>query len=463
MATSLMTKLVTRMNNNWRLSVPCGVLSVICMTGTAYAKSTDLDNLYRLALNNDPLLRIAEFSTDQSEYAVRGESGKLLPQISAYFNLAGLYQSDVIESAFGGNGSTSNVGLTLSQAIYTPAVRAGIAVAESGQISTQLLLTKAHETLIYRTTQNYFDVLRTKALLDAAKANLDALESYHKMVVHRTNAGISSEIDLVEAEARLDQANVTLLEMEVQYQLALDTLETLSGESFSSVKGFDLDGFDPALPQVHSGESWLDVALKQNRDVLLAQQAVEKSKLDLKRAQSGHKPQLYLQARLNQRLHGQAKLASGANIANDENLTSAEVSLNLSVPVYTGSTLSAYVDIAQSDVEISYQILEESQLKTQNQVRSAHRQMVAKYKQIAAFQKSVESQQKALISVKKGYELGARNMNEVLDSTRDLFISTSNMYNAYFAFIENAMLVKYLSGEISEQDIASLNANITKG
>ncbi|MGC9461480.1 TolC family protein, partial [Vibrio genomosp. F10] len=125
-------------------------------------------------------------------------------------------------------------------------------------------------------------------------------------------------------------------------------------------------------------------------------------------------------------------------------------------------SLTAFVDIANSDVDIAYQILEQSRRETHQNIRFALRLVESSIKKVDAFQRNVNSQEKALISVQKGYELGARNMSEVLDSTRDYYLSESQLYNAYFTYIESALLVKFIAGEISDQDIRSLNASIKK-
>ncbi|KOE87234.1 hypothetical protein ACS86_03310 [Vibrio alginolyticus] len=424
--------------------------------------TTDLENLYNLAIQNDPLLKTAELTQQKSSFAIDGEKGRLLPQINAYFNLSAFVDSESVESTYGGNGAIGNVGITLSQSIYTPAVQAGIAIAGKDNESAELLVTKAHEALIYRTTKSYFDVLRNQALLETAKANEEALAQYLSVTQHRNKAGTSSEIDLLQAQARKDQSEVAVLEAEVQYQVALDTLQTLSGQEFNAVKPLKTDSYTPHFPDSVTGLPWLETSMTNNRDILLAGVAVEKSKLELKRAQAGHKPQISLQARLNQRFLGDIETTTGHKIDNDEYLTSGDLALVMNIPIYSGSSLTAFVNIANTDVDIAYQIQEESRRQTYQNVRYALRLVESSIKKIDAFQKTVTSQQKALVSVERGYELGARNMSEVLDATRDYYLSESQLYNAYFTFIEGALLIKFLAGEISDQDIRALNASIEK-
>ncbi|OCH77179.1 hypothetical protein A6E14_08140 [Vibrio genomosp. F10] len=425
--------------------------------------TTDLENLYNLAIQNDPLLRTAELTQQKSSFAIDGAKGQLLPQINAYFNLSAFVDSDSVESTYGGNGAIGNVGITLSQSIYTPAVQAGISIAGKDNESAELLVTKAHEALIYRTTKSYFDVLRNQALLDTAKANEEALAQYLSITQHRNKAGISSEIDLLQAQARKDQSEVAVLEAEVQYQLALDSLQTLSGQEFQAVQPLKTDSYTAHFPNSASGMSWLDASMSNNRDIQLAGVAVERTKIELSRAKAGHKPTISLQARLNQRFLGDIEsTATGNSIDNNESLTSGDLALVMNVPIYSGSSLTAFVDIANSDVDIAYQILEQSRRETHQNIRFALRLVESSIKKVDAFQRNVNSQEKALISVQKGYELGARNMSEVLDSTRDYYLSESQLYNAYFTYIESALLVKFIAGEISDQDIRSLNASIKK-
>ena len=432
-----------------------------CGANASQSNSTDLQNLYDLALKNDSLLNIAMLTEEQSNYAVEAQKGQLLPQINAYFNAIAFLDSDQVDSQFGGNGTMSEGGLNLRQAIYTPAVRAGVAIADKNSESASLLVTKAHEALIYRTTNAYFEVLRAKSLLDNAKANEEALIENLEITQRRSQAGISSEIDLLQAQARRDQSEVAVIKAKTAYQLSLDALQTLTGHEFESVQPLKTAEFTPNLPVSETGISWLDAAMMNNRDIQLAGIAIEKSKLEVNRAKAGHKPQLSLIGRINQRLHGDLKVnPSGAGIPADETLTSAEVMLTMDIPLYTGSSLSAFVDIANTELDIAYQVQEESHRQTYQNVRYAIRHAEATKMQIDAFEKTVVSQGKALESVQRGCELGARNMSEVLDATRDYYLSESQLNNAYFSFIETALLIKFLAGEIGESDITALNASI---
>ncbi|MDV5169648.1 TolC family protein [Photobacterium rosenbergii] len=436
-----------------------GALS--CGANASQFASTDLQNLYDLALKNDSLLNIAVLSEKQSEYAIDAQKGQLLPQINAYFNASAFFDSDEIQATHGGSGSLTEGGISLRQAIYTPAVRAGVAIADKNSESASLLVTKAHEALIFRTTNAYFEVLRTKSLLDNAKANEKALIENLEITQRRSQAGISSEIDLLQAQARRDQSAVAVIQAQTAHQLSLDALQTITGHEFSSVQPLKTVGFTPNLPVSETGSSWLDAAMVNNRDIQLAGIAIEKSRLEVNRAKAGHKPQLSLIGRVNQRLHGDlTENVTGGQISADESLTSAEVVLAMNVPLYTGSSLSALVDIANTELDIAYQVQEESHRQTYQNVRYAIRHAEATEMQIDAFEKTVVSQRKALESVQRGYELGARNMSEVLDATRDYYVSESQLNNAYFSFIEAALLIKFLAGEISESDITALNASI---
>lgn len=59
--------------------------------------TTDLENLYNLAIQNDPLLKTAELTQQKSSFAIDGEKGRLLPQINAYFNLSAFVDSESVE------------------------------------------------------------------------------------------------------------------------------------------------------------------------------------------------------------------------------------------------------------------------------------------------------------------------------------------------------------------------------
>ena len=82
---------------------------------------------------------------------------------------------------------------------------------------------------------------------------------------------------------------------------------------------------------------------------------------------------------------------------------------------------------------------------------------MTKVAQIKAFRQSVTSSQSALDATEAGYEVGTRNLVDVLIARRTFYQARRNLHNARYDYIINLLSLKRSAGVLNSDDLTQLN------
>ncbi|WP_087026143.1 TolC family outer membrane protein [Thaumasiovibrio subtropicus] len=448
---------------NTRLTVVAGLIASTFST-VVYAETTDLENLYQLALQNDPLLSQAKVGASMAEEAVNVTRASLLPQLNSYFAYQYLQDHRGVEAGFGGTGNAVALGVKGSQLLYSPAVKLAVDIANQDVTHADLLIEKASDALVLRSAKAYFDVLRASETVKVAEANLAAIDEFRVQTETRVRLGMTAALDLQEAQARFDLASAGIINAKALLAQRLDALTTLTGQTFTNVEPLDISRFSPALPSPIYGDTWQHAALNNNHDLRMTAQAIEKARLQIKQASAGRMPSVVFTAGINQELLMDIKNIGGNSAlgAKLDNLTEVEVGVAAQLPLYSGGRTTALVRLAQHGLEMTQLVNDQSMRQVAEQVNTTERFVEASLLSLKAHEQSLASSEAALTAVEKGYEVGARTMAEVLAATGLVYAAQNNVNNARFDFIERALTLKFLAGELSDNDITALNAGLLR-
>ncbi|MNY28310.1 Outer membrane protein TolC precursor [compost metagenome] len=88
--------------------------------------------------------------------------------------------------------------------------------------------------------------------------------------------------------------------------------------------------------------------------------------------------------------------------------------------------------------------------------RNFHRAMNTDVAQVQARKQAIVSNQSALEATELGYEVGTRNIVDVLDAQRQLYDSVRNYNNARYDYIIDHLRLKQASGTLSPEDLQDL-------
>ena len=412
-----------------------------------------LASLYQEAKSQAPSLLAAEANTRRSEALKEAAAGRLLPQLSLQSSLSRTYyRNDRDSAAYDGK----RAGLTLSQALYDPAVAASVSRAENTVEQAQSEELASHHRTAVTLVERYFEVLaseeRTALLaeqISATELNLERVSSLLERQLARLTDRLALEANLALLKAQHTAAENDSL-------IARETLAELVGYAptnrFAGLKSDS--SLLELIPDV-SFEQLLEDALQFNPDIGAKRAAVQVQRAALDEAQAGHKPRLAAQATADYSNIGYGNAPSS-------NTRSGTLGITLSIPIYSGGSASARVQAALEDLAIAEQELELTQRRIQREVRIGLSNLSSSRARMKASGRAIESAEQALAAAKNSFNYGIANVVDVVNRESDLFESKSELNQAKYDFINSYITLLSLRNELSAETIKTIDALLTQ-
>ena len=97
---------------------------------------------------------------------------------------------------------------------------------------------------------------------------------------------------------------------------------------------------------------------------------------------------------------------------------------------------------------------------TVTNTRSLHMTVISDVSRVEARKQSIVSSQSAVDATQAGYEVGTRNVVDVLNAQNTLFSAERDYYNSRYDYILNMMRLKEQAGLLSPADVISLGSNM---
>ncbi|MCF7201113.1 TolC family outer membrane protein [Pseudomonas oligotrophica] len=430
----------------------------------ALAARTDLIGVYQQAVNNNADLAAARAQFQASREVVPQARAGLLPNLSAGAELNDS-ETDVDTSL--GNHNLSRSG-TLYQAVLSqPLFRADrwfqlkAAQALSEQAALQYSL--AEQDLILQSAQAYFSVLRAQDNLATIKAEEAAFKRQLDQANERFDVGLSDRTDVLEAQAGYDTARANRMLAQRQVDDAFQALYTLTNRDYRSLEG--IEHSLPVLPPVpNDAGAWVDTATRQNLNLLAAAQAVDASEQTLRQRRAGHAPTLDAVASY-RRGDNDALGFSNSGMADalpnfpryNGDVEQRSIGLQLNIPLYSGGLTSSQTREAYHRLDQTEQQRESLRRQVVEATRNLHRAVNTDIEQVQARRQSIVSNQSALEATEIGYQVGTRNIVDVLDTQRRLYAAVRNYNDARYDYILDTLRLKQAAGTLSPDDLAELS------
>ena len=419
------------------------------------ASATDLTDIYRRALENDPELLRAAAERDAARSSIDVSRADWFPQIGFGANYG--YRSSSSQSSIpaptpedpdavipgGSSGSWSFTReVTLSQTVFDMSTwrSTGIVEKQAYQQEVNYLLTR--QQLMLRVTEAYFGVLLAKDSLEFAQAEKRAIERQLDQTRQRFSVGLTAVTDVHEAQAQYDQAVAREIQAQNAVETAYEALREITGRSHQNIHVLNTDLFEPVTPEPATAREWVNVAQERNLELLISRSGLEIADQRIDLARTGHYPTVSLSAS-----YGDVRATT------DE----SAVGLQLNIPLFRGGRTVASTQEARNDYIAVSQTLEQNRRMVERRVRSNYLDVVANISTIAALEQAVISAESALNATPAGFEVGTRTIVDVLDSTRNLFNARRNLSEARYSYIQGILNLQQAAGVISEDALFAIN------
>lgn len=416
--------------------------------------SMDLVETYEKALSYDSGIAAARASFEAQQAASDVSQSALLPQIGAfgegnYIDVDGPNQDNSYREL--------NYGVQLTQPLFRADAwfryDASMFQTESARAEYNL----AQQQLILDVATAYFNVLRARDTVTTARATEAAIQRQYEQAQERFDVGLIAITEVYEARASYDDSKSQRIAAENQLNVAREQLARLTGEYAEELdnlrQNFPLGRPDPMDPS-----AWEATALEQNWSIQSALFELNASEAGLREAKAGHYPTVDLNAS-----YGKTDL-SGIDAANapitsqqDGTTTRGTIGLTLNVPLYSGGGTQAGVRQQRSLVTVAEQSLNTVRRDVRVNTRSLFLTVNNNVETASALEQTIISRRSALDATRAGYEVGTRNIVEVLDAERAYYVALRDYANARYDYVINSLQLKQAAGTLSPQDLIELN------
>ncbi|SIQ55403.1 TolC family outer membrane protein [Aquipseudomonas alcaligenes] len=445
-----------------RLSLALAVAAAT--TGMAWAEEaplaskTDLVTVYNEAVKNNADLAAARANYAAIKEVVPQARAGLLPNLSAG---ADSTNTDTKVDTRTGDIDSSRSGLSYRANLSQPLFRADrwfqfqAAKATDQQYALQLSATE--QNLILQSAETYFAVLRAQDTLASTKAEEAAFKRQLDQANERFDVGLSDKTDVLEAQAGYDTARANRILAERAVDDAFQALVTLTNREYASIEGI-LHSLPVLEPTPNDAKAWVDTAAQQNLNLQASNYAVNAAEETLRQNKAGHAPTLDAVAQYQKGDNDNLGFSNNDALSpynGDAEQTS--IGLQLNIPIYSGGLTSSQVREAYQRLNQSEQERESLRRKVVENTRNLHRAVNTDVETVQARRQSIISNQSALEATEIGYQVGTRNIVDVLDAQRQLYSSVRNYNDARYDYILNNLRLKQAAGTLAPSDLEALS------
>ncbi|BAP43035.1 TolC family outer membrane protein [Pseudomonas sp. LJDD11] len=417
---------------------------------------TGLVNVYQQAVDNN-----ADLAAARADYQARIEG---VPQARAGLlpNLSASAQNSSTRTSIDQPKATATRSGTLYQATLSqPLFRADrwfqLQAAEAVNEQAALELSANEQNLILQSAQSYFGVLRAQDNLATAKAEESAFRRQLDQANERFDVGLSDKTDVLQSQASYDSSRANRLIAQRQVDDAFQALVTLTNRQYSAIEGI-VHSLPVLPPSPNDAKAWVDTAALQNLDLLASNHAVDAAQQTLRQRKAGHAPTVDAVAtwqRGDNDLQGFSNPNyTGTNYSGD--VEQRTVGLQVNIPLYSGGLTSSQVREAYARLSQSEQRRESLRRQVVENTRNLHRAVNTDVEQVQARKQSIISNQSALEATEIGYQVGTRNIVDVLDAQRQLYASVRDYNNTRYDYIIDSLRLKQAAGTLNPGDLQDL-------
>jgi len=430
-----------------------GLLAAGMLLHSPAAAAIGLVQAYQAALQNDPTFQSAIHDYEAGkENEVLGRSG-LLPNVSAvYANSKD--RADVTATDTSGvpnlthpKYNSRNAEVSLRQPIFNLDALARYKQGKAqASYAGAVLDTHRHE-MIVRVATAYTDALFAEEQLRLASAQYDAYVEQRKANDRLYAQGEGTRTDMLETQARQDQAEAQVLEMRDNVQTARATLAGVIGQPVQ-----ELDDLRPGfriMPVNSSFEEWKDIAVKNNPELVAGAFAVAAAHQEVNRGWAGHAPRLDFVA-------SYAKTNAQTVDTYNQNSTVRSIGIELNIPIYAGGSVNAATRQASAGELKAKSDLKASNDKVMVELLKQYSAVISSVSRIHALDKAVESGQLLITATQQSIKGGVRINVDLLNARQQLYTSQRDLAQARYNYLLASLRLKAAAGVLDASDIVDM-------
>ena len=439
-----------------RINLKSKILFILLVSG--HLSSENLLDIYNEALENDPTFRSAEYSyLADKEIVVQGRAA-LMPSVtlSGTTNWNEYYQNDQLQQEYNSFSKSARV----SQPLFRLDTWFNFKRSKSLTNASEAEFAYEQQSLLVRTAELYFGVLRAIDNLNASVSEEKAIKKQLDQAQQRYEVGLSAITGVQEAQLAFDLSKAARINNEGNLFSAREALNALIGREIFSLDQLG-DNLKISSPFPNSKEEWVQLALKNNYQLKASYLRKDAAKSNARSAASNHLPKIDIvgsgsESETNQ-FNYEGFSINGQGIPVPAVTGRRNYSIQLSMPLFQGGAVNSRRKQAYSQ----YNQADENTLFTERriiqEVRSQFSNVNTLVANVTAQTQAVISATSALEATQVGYKVGTRNIVDLLQAEKNLYSAEKNLANAKYDYILANLRLALAAGTIDPSNIVEIN------
>lgn len=447
-------------------------LSFCLLTISFVSHATDLMDVYRHALENDPIFKAAYSTFKSQSEAVPQAWAALLPQLSISA-LAGRSEQEVVSNAIDLKQpyGTNQWKVNASQAIFNYQAWSQVQQARATVKAALATFNDEAQNLILRVSKAYLGLLLSRDTLNFAEAKQRANKRQLTQAQQRFNVGLDAITSVYEAQAAYDQSIAQVISAQNNLLNQGENLSKITDHIYGHVAMLRDSKIPLIKPEPDNADAWVATGLNQNYNLFAARYNLQAARDNIKVQSSANWPVFAIQGQ-NVTVHNDSgnypapvsqplnaitnKLADNILIPSKQVISS--VALTMNFPIFQGGLVLSKTRQAQ----YNFQTFSEQEEKVYRDVvvnsRIAFNTIKDGISKVLADRQTIISQQNSLESVQAQYGVGTRTMTDVVNTQQKLFEAQRQLADDQYSLILSMLNLKYLAGSLNVTDLEEVNA-----
>ncbi len=433
-------------------------IAALAALATSPVHAEDLVDVFVAAKDNDASVGAARASYRADRERVPQARAVLLPSVVASAStsktettLPGYSgpESQVLEDGYNDNSWNAQ----LRQPVVNLSSWFGYSSAKAFVAASSYALEAQEQDLIVRVADAYLNILRTRDRLDTTNAEVTAVKRQLEQVQQRFDVGLVAITDVLESQAAFDAALVRQIQAETNHYISFETLRTLTGRDYEELA--TLSGNLPVVnPDPMDEEAWVNAALATNLGIQAAMEQLNASRRDQKARLADHLPTVDATVTRSKNNNGNPLTRSFS----PEETETTIYGLQMTMPVFQGGRTTSRVRESSARVEQAKEQLLEQQRTVVRNTRNLFKSVSTDVARVRARLKAIRSSQSALEATQTGYEVGTRNIVDVLQAQQRLYDSQFAYADSRYTYLINLLRLKQQTGLLSPADLEEMNS-----
>ena len=405
----------------------------------------------RLAIERQPLIKVAEHEVLESQALVKQIESANYPQVSG-----------IVSSSAGNTRVLANLGISGSlpkptNYLTTPGIRADYLITDFGQTAHRILSQKslaasaekavltAKALTILNVEQAYLNCLRQQRLVDISREVLDERELIRQQTEAFYRHQLRSKLDLDFASVEANRAEVLLIKAQNNLVLAFAALNTAMG--FQGPGNYLLEQAVLSVTPSVSPESLVQDALNQRPELLGSKDRIQAAEEALQAAKALRFGSVTGIGTLAYTWWGREERPSGKEVSNPgAKMGWYGLGATSSFPLYTGGRIEGQIEEADARKG-------ETQATTRSiandivlQVAHAYLSRLTAEQQIKVSEEKVAHAREALTLARERYKASLGSILDVTTATTDLLSAEVGLADAQYDYRASEAALAYATG-----------------